>query len=198
MDDSFIDAFVDRLDDSGHLLFTDRDADAMWHEIAGCGLSPFDRQRFFASLRIQLMASGHQLNMIEGGWEISLSTGAVKAMLATSLLCVGLISSGFTPISPVVLPAIVPLLFEIRQVRLTMKERQIWISLSVKDDVINSKMSIRELYVQLSDELRQQITELDFHDFVEKCVRAGLADRDLKREYTFHTAADRKFRISFA
>lgn len=109
-----------------------------------------------------------------GGWVVNASASVVKAALTTALLAVGLISIGAAGIPLILIPAVLPMLIDIDRVRLTAGENYLLATLALTDDAKNCTAD--ELYARISDDLKEQISELGFRDFLDKCIKAGVAD----------------------
>ena len=58
------------------------------------------------------------LNLRGGGWVVDLRGGLVRTALATAFIAGVLAASGVTGLLPLVAPAVLPLLFDVHQVRL--------------------------------------------------------------------------------
>lgn len=121
-------------------------------------------------------AGAEALNLDSGGWEVDLSAGVVRSALATAALAGILAASGVTGLLPLVAPAVLPLLFDVRRVRLTKSENIILAELRLSPEATADGLTADELYAKLSPETQQQLSKLDFADFLDQVRRAGLAD----------------------
>ena len=116
------------------------------------------------------------LDLRSGGWVIDLRGGLVRSALATAFLAGALAASGVTGLLPLVAPAVLPLLFDVRQVRLTRSQELILAELQLTPDARSGGLTAEELYARLPYQIRDQLSWLDFVDFLDQVRRAGLAD----------------------
>jgi hypothetical protein len=114
------------------------------------------------------------LNFSPGGWVAKGTGPLVKTAIISALLAIALTASHATGMSVLIIPAIIPLVFDLEKVRLTRSEEEILIELTMKQEV--RAMSADVLYAGLPASFQDQITRLAFRDFLEKCRTAGLAD----------------------
>jgi hypothetical protein len=84
--------------------------------------------------------------------------------------------AGFDQLPALVLPAVLPLLVDIDRVELSASEEHLLANLRLRPDVVKQAHSPEGLYAELPDELREQVSLLDFLDFVQRLVAAGEAD----------------------
>ena len=120
--------------------------------------------------------SGAELQFRPGGWVINVSEGLLKGGISAAILAGILAMAGFPALPALVLPATLPLLFDLERVRLTKKERTILASLTLREEVRSERHSAKSLYEMLPHDVRNQLSELDFADLLEKCRKAGVAD----------------------
>jgi hypothetical protein len=115
-----------------------------------------------------------QLQYKPGGWTIKLSESALKTGVVTSLLGGILVGAGITGLPALLIPAVVPLMFEVEKVRLTRSEQEVFAELSWRDEA--RALTADDLYAKLPMEIQDELSKLDFFDFLEKCRRAGLVE----------------------
>jgi hypothetical protein len=111
-----------------------------------------------------------------GGWEIDLRGGAVRTVLATAFIAGCLAASGVTGLLPLVAPAVLPLLFDVRQVRLRPSQEMVFAELRLSPEARSGGLTADELYARLSAQTQRQMSRFDFADFLDQVRRAGLAD----------------------
>jgi hypothetical protein len=116
------------------------------------------------------------LELRSGGWVIDLRGGLIRSALATAFLAGVLAASGVTGLLPLVAPAVLPLLFDVRQVRLTRSQELVLAELELTPEARSGGLTAEELYAKLPYQIRNQLSWLDFVDFLDQVRRAGLAD----------------------
>jgi hypothetical protein len=133
-----------------------------------------------------------------GGWQVDLRRGAVQSVIAAALIGGLLIALGATAIPAAVVTAVVPLFFDIKRVTLTPGQEYLLAELVGHKEALDGTRTPRELYDQLTDEVRGQLSYMDFADFLDTCRRAGLADTSGSGTVTVRPADDARFRITLA
>ena len=81
-----------------------------------------------------------------------------------------------TGLLPLVAPAVLPLLFDVRQVRLGPSEEIVLAELRLSPEARAGGLTADELYARLAPQTQRQLSRLDFADFLDQVRRAGLAD----------------------
>jgi len=133
-----------------------------------------------------------------GGWQVDLRQGAVQSVIAAALIGGLLIALGATAIPAAVVTAVVPLFFDIKRVALTPGQEYLLAELVGHKEALDGTRTPRELYDQLTDEVRGQLSYMDFADFLDTCRRAGLADTSGAGTVTVRPADDARFRVTWA
>ena len=133
-----------------------------------------------------------------GGWQVDLRRGAVQSVIAAALIAGLLIALGATAIPAAVVTAVVPLFFDIKRVALTPGQEYLLAELVGHKEALDGTRTPRELYDQLTDEIRAQLSYMDFADFLDTCRRAGLADTSGTGTVTVRSADDARFQITMA
>ena len=133
-----------------------------------------------------------------GGWQVDLRRGAVQSVIAAALIGGLLIALGATAIPAAVVTAVVPLFFDIKRVALTPGQEYLLAELVGHKEALDGTRTPRELYDQLTDEVRGQLSYMDFADFLDTCRRAGLADTSGTGTVTVRPSDDARFRITWA
>ena len=133
-----------------------------------------------------------------GGWQVDLRRGAVQSVIAAALIGGLLIALGATAIPAAVVTAVVPLFFDIKRVTLTPGQEYLLAEVVGHKEALDGTRTPRELYDQLTDEVRGQLSYMDFADFLDTCRRAGLADTSGAGTVTVRPSDDARFRITWA
>jgi hypothetical protein len=133
-----------------------------------------------------------------GGWQVDLRRGAMQSVIAAALIAGLLIALGATAIPAAVVTAVVPLFFDIKRVALTPGQEYLLAELVGHKEALDGTRTPRELYDQLTDEVRAQLSFMDFADFLGTCRRAGLADTSATGTVTVRPTDDARFRITLA
>ena len=133
-----------------------------------------------------------------GGWQVDLRRGAVQSVIAAALIGGLLIALGATAIPAAVVTAVVPLFFDIKRVTLTPGQEYLLAELVGHKEALDGTRTPRELYDQLTDEVRGQLSYMDFADFLDTCRRAGVADTSGAGTVTVRPSDDARFRITWA
>ena len=116
------------------------------------------------------------LNLRGGGWVVDLRGGLLRSVLATAFLAGVLAASGVTGLLPLVAPAVLPLLFDVHQVRLRPSQELVLAELQLTPEARSGGLTAEELYARLPHQTRNQLSWLDFVDFLDQVRHAGLAD----------------------
>ena len=133
-----------------------------------------------------------------GSWQVDLRRGAVQSVIAAALIGGLLIALGATAIPAAVVTAVVPLFFDIKRVALTPGQEYLLAELVGHKEALDGTRTPRELYDQLTDEVRGQLSYMDFADFLDTCRRAGLADTSATGTVTVRPTDDARFRVTWA
>lgn len=131
-----------------------------------------------------------------GGWQVDLRRGAVQSVIAAALIAGLLVALGATAIPAAVVPAVVPLFFDIQRVTLTPGQQYLLAELVGHKEAFDGTHTPRELYDQLTGEIRSQLSFMDFTDFLDTCRRAGLTDTSATGAVTVRPADKARFRIT--
>ena len=133
-----------------------------------------------------------------GGWQVDLRRGAVQSVIAAALIAGLLVALGATAIPAAVVTAVVPMFFDIQRVALTPGQEYLLAELVGHKEALDGTRTARELYDQLTEEVRLQLSFMDFADFLDTCRRAGLADTSATGAVTVRPAGEARFRITLA
>jgi len=113
-----------------------------------------------------------------GGWQWNMSSGAAKSVLASALLYGVLVAAGVPGLLPIVVPTVIPLLFEVEKVRLSRAEKNVIGIIGARKDAFDRRGNTRELYASLPDDVRQSVSEREFGEFIDAAIRAGVASEE--------------------
>jgi hypothetical protein len=200
--ETFEDWAAMRLDDVApdptHVNATD--LEALWNELfpesdnaTRVGWRAFERT--FAGA-VSEESGDDTLYLRPGGWTVDASGTAVKASLATALLTGVLLASGLTGLTPLVAPAVLPLLFDIRRVRLTRSQDAVLAELRMSEQARHGGLTEEQLYSQLPTRIRDQLSWLDFVDFLDQVRRAGLSDTGPDGRVVLRSPGRARFRLT--
>lgn len=117
------------------------------------------------------------LEIRPGGWVVHTTTSLARAALTSAVMTAVFYAGGFDQIPAYVLPAVLPLVIDVDQVRLSRGDRKLLALLRTNaagaaGQPVNSDV----LYNRLPAQVRQEVSPIDFADFVDKLVAAGEAD----------------------
>jgi hypothetical protein len=163
--------FPQTLDDDGLArlweLVTGLSADTHPDEIAACE----------DAIQSQVSSSQPVLEIRPGGWIVNLQSSAARFALTSALMTGVFFAAGFDQIPSYVLPAVLPLLIDIDQAKLSRGDRELLVTLRVNaGSAIGQPLNPEVLYNRLPDQIRNQVSPLDFADFLDKLISAGEAD----------------------
>jgi len=155
---------------------------------------------FQTAFRAAIAEGGDEevLNLRGGGWVVDLRGGLVRTALATAFIAGVLAASGVTGLLPLVAPAVLPLLFDVHQVRLKPSEELVLAELQLTPRARSGGLTADELYALLPHQIQEQLSRLDFADFLDQVRRAGLADRTADGRLTLRTPNNARLKISIS
>jgi hypothetical protein len=142
--------------------------------------------------------SDEALNLGGGGWVIDLHGGLVRSALATAFLAGVLAASGVTGLLPLVAPAVLPLLFDVHRVRLTRSQELVLAELQLTPEARSGGLTAEELYAKLPHQIRNQLSWLDFVDFLDQVRQAGLADSAADGRLVLRAPDNARLRITLS
>src|ERR1035441_8958534 len=93
---------------------------------------------------------------VSGGW------------WAAAFLAGVLAASGVAGLLPLVAPAVLPLLFDVHQMRLTRSRELVLAELQLTPEARSGGLTAEELYAKLPYQIRDQLSWLDFVDFLDQ------------------------------
>lgn len=122
-------------------------------------------------------ASVGELHMRPGGWKINIADSFVRTVIASSIVGAALITVGADQIPLNLLPAVLPLLVDIKSVRLDRRDRVMLVALRPDWQGIEGMALHPEvLYGRLDSSTRDQLNYYDFISFAERLIHAGELD----------------------
>jgi hypothetical protein len=117
------------------------------------------------------------LELRPGGWRVDVAATAVRTALSAAIMTAVLWAGGFDQIPTFVLPAVLPLLVAAQRVELSGKQKYLLAELhrsvgSAQGLAVHPDV----LYNKLPQHIRDQLSPLDFRDFLDAFIGAGIAD----------------------
>ena len=158
----------------------------------------FSKIEFINLVKNELVGldESNQLNFNTSGWKIPLKKKMASNICTTAILAV--IIAHFAPavgLLVTLLPGIVSSLFEIENVNLSKKEDTIYAVLPIKK-FRNQFKSDKEWYDALPNDIKTQINFLDFQEFLEKLIFAGLAKQNKNDKFLLFQKGNGVFKVS--
>ncbi|MVM42329.1 hypothetical protein GO730_39245 [Spirosoma sp. HMF3257] len=131
------------------------------------------------------------------GWKVVITKNLIKtAIVAPLLLSIFLYLELNENLSSIILPTVLPMLFDIENVEITRKEEEILLKLPIKKNRRKFETT-EDWYNSLPKKIKKEISEIDFKDFIDKLVLAGVAVDNKKGKYKILDKNNRKFKITF-
>jgi hypothetical protein len=112
-----------------------------------------------------------------GGWKWDLGNSAVRTACAAALLAAVFASGGLATLPPLVLPAVLPLMFDLERVRLRRSEERVLEILNARPIFFDRVGTPEKLYASLPDWVRNSMSLLEFEEFLAHFVEAGRANK---------------------
>jgi len=112
-----------------------------------------------------------------GGWRWDLGNAAVRTLCAAALLAAVFASSGLATLPPLVLPAVLPLMFDLQRVRLRRSEKRVLEIINARPRFLDRIGEPAELFAALPDWVRNSMSLLEFEEFLDHVVEAGRANK---------------------
>lgn len=147
--------------------------DRFFKKYLGPELLELDQVEYTQLLLRQVGESTGELQARSRGWVIHLGRDLAQGALVGSLMAIVMRALSQTDLSLVVLPAILPLLFQIEKAKVSMANEELLIHLYRK--VGSQTMDTEALFQAIPDNIRENVNRLDFLDFLESISEAGLA-----------------------
>lgn len=148
-----------------------------------------------AALLAQMDRTDTAMHARSGGWSYHLSRGMVKAVVMTPLVTATLLSAGVTGLPAIILPLVLPFLFELEKTSLSRRNEELLVSL-VRAGATTSAKSADELYQLLPPELQAEVNKLDFLDFIDALELTGHAKEAAPGSFQLRGLNDAKLKIT--
>jgi hypothetical protein len=116
-----------------------------------------------------------------GGWKLNVPLRLFQSLVASAVLVVGVEKLGTDSIAVVVLAAVLPFLLEIDKVRISPSEQLVFTELA---STLASPKLPQELWAALPDDIRHELTYLEFVDLLDRLEQAGALRKNLDNRYT--------------
>jgi hypothetical protein len=157
---------------------SERDLMDAWDRVAGSLRLP--RQAgaetvLTVSRDVTLLATGDLEPAWGGGWRWNLADGAVRAVATSVLLAATLAAVGIPGLPAIVIPTVLPLLFDIERVRLDREDERVLRVFGARADAAARTGDPAALYASLPDHVRLALSLDEFQAFLESATRAGRA-----------------------
>jgi len=131
------------------------------------------------------------LEMRVGKWRWNATQGAVQSAIATAVLLPVCYATGVVGIPAVVLAAVLPLLLNVEKIEV--RASDLHVLATVKDELYFPN-DIERVYDQLPEDLRHEITLLEFRDLVQRLTATGHLNRNHLGRYHMSKEAFRATR----
>jgi hypothetical protein len=117
------------------------------------------------------------LEVRPGGWVVDTTSSLARAAVTAALMTAVMYAGGFDQIPAYVLPAVLPLVVDLDRVRLSRADRRLLAVLRANaGTAAGHPVNTDVLYNRLPVSVRQEISTLDFADFMDRLIAAGEAD----------------------
>jgi hypothetical protein len=110
-----------------------------------------------------------------GGWRWNLTNSVVRTTAAAALLGAVFASAGLATLPVLVLPAVLPMMFDVERVRLRRSEEKVLEIIGARPKFFERIGQPEDLYASLPDWVKSSMTLLEFEDFLQTVVEAGRA-----------------------
>jgi hypothetical protein len=121
-------------------------------------------------------AHGTPFHLRVGDWHLDAPAAVVRAVVNGAVLTAALAAHDAASIPATVLSVAVPLLFDVRRVRLSAGDRYVY---AVLLDGPDAGRTVDDLYDALPRRLRGELDRLEFRDVIERLQDVGLAETDV-------------------
>jgi hypothetical protein len=170
---------VSELVDTMPLTIHHADLDEAWRNLAGSlALEPKRGIEMIVSVPRDLTLRQQELPdaAFGGAWEWNLRDGFTKTAVVSVLVAASLMAVGAgTGVAPVLIPAVVPFLFDVKKIRLERTADNYLRILGARSDVLQRRGTAKSLYDSLPQEARDTISKGELESFLNQAVDAGHA-----------------------
>lgn len=147
-------------------------------EALRAALAPFNiDQHHFRFIQDELSASASvdPHSILLKGWSIDLPVVVLQSALTAALLAALVADVGVDSPAVLILAAIIPFLVDVKRISVRESDKRI---LAVLQPAIGDHQSVAEWYEKLPGDLKEEITQVEFLDFLERLSEAGLLSWD--------------------
>ncbi len=145
------------------------------------GLEPDRRSDAWETMEDAVLGShpdGTGLHVRPGGWVVDIRSSAVRTVLAAAIVGGAMWVGGLDQLPGHVLPAVLPLLVDVRRTRLSRADNRLLIDLRLSQTAAQTgwPWPADALYGRLPPEIQARVHQGDFADFIDRLVQVGEAD----------------------
>ena len=177
----------------GELVLDATSLKALWQAV-----SPDDDVGHAAleeAVAAQMASLDSAMHARSGGWSYHLKRGLVKTAVLAPIVTATLLSAGVTGLPAIILPLVLPFLFELEKTTLSRRNEELLVSL-VRAGATTSAKSADELYQLLPTELKAEVNKLDFLDFIDALELTGHAQEATPGSFQLRGLNDAKLKIT--
>ncbi len=165
------------------------------------GITPDSNPFAVVAAEDALAANGQGITPVlevrPGGWVVDTTNSLARAAVTTAVMTAVLYAGGFDQIPAYILPAVLPLVVDLDRVKLSRSDRKLLALLRINaGTAAGQQVNSDDLYNRIPDNVRQDVSPLDFADFVDRLIAAGEAD-DVGADDVVLRDEPRWIRISF-
>lgn len=156
----------------------------LWSSISSVDLfNQFSFTDFETIFQLDIENEPNNLQFNPTGWEIKLKQGIVRASILAIIETMVLKAMNQSDIPLTILLLIVPLLFDVNEIKLDDNEKAIYLDLSKNPKIFTHTYTPIKLYENhLSKKIKKDLNKLDFLSFLEKLKKIGLLKKNFKEK----------------
>lgn len=124
-----------------------------------------------------------------GDWHLDLPAAIARSLINATVLTGALALLHEASIPAAVLGVVVPLIFDVKRVKLGASDRYVY---AVLREQAPHRRAIRGWYDQLPPHVRDEVTALEFRDIIERLEDAGLVGLDERDQLALAQPSDRR------
>jgi hypothetical protein len=177
--DALITRHFEAFPDTTHAIDS-RSLFAFWNELAPANTEY--AAAFEQAVIIQWECNSGQLYARTGGWCLHLKRGLIKAAILSPIVAATLQAAGVTGLPSIILPMVLPFLFEIERTTLSRRHEEILLHL-VRSGAARQAHSVDQLYDLLPPALRDEVNRIEFLEFIDALELLRLAREQENREF---------------
>jgi hypothetical protein len=127
---------------------------------------------------IGALPDGSGLRVRPGGWVVDIRSSVIRTVVAAALVGGALWHVGLDQLPGYVAPAVLPLLVDVRKVRLSRADDRLLVDLRLTRTTaqMDWPWPADALYSRLPADVQERVAPGDFADFIDRLVQAGEAD----------------------